>query len=69
MEGPTMPKGQSVSHERLAELDAGLQRVDETWTAWDKELLEVQRRLEQEGMDNLEAIEVVHRQQMDGLRS
>lgn len=64
-----MPKGQAVSQERLAELDAGLQRLNEAWTAWDKELFEKQQRLEQEGMDKLEAIEVVYRQQMDGLRS
>jgi hypothetical protein len=64
-----MPKRRSVSEERLAELDAGLQRLNEAWTAWDKELVEVQRRLEQEGMDKLEAIEVVHRQVMEGLRS
>ncbi len=64
-----MSKGQSVSQERLAELDAGLQRVNEAWTAWDEELLEVQKRLEQAGMDKLAAVEVVHRQQMDALRS
>ncbi len=64
-----MPKGRSVSQERLAELDAVLQRLNEAWAAWDEELLEVQRRLEREGMDKLEAIDVVYRQVMEGLRS
>jgi len=64
-----MSKEQTVPQERLAEVDAGLQRVNEAWSAWEKELGEVQQRLEQEGMDKLEAVEVVHRRQMDALRS
>jgi hypothetical protein len=64
-----MPKGQTVSQERLAELSLGLERIDAAWTAWDRELVEAQQRLEQAGMDRLEAADVVHRQQMEALRS
>jgi hypothetical protein len=64
-----MSKEQTVSNTRLAEIDAGLARVNEAWTAWDAELVQEQRRLEQGGMDMWEALEVIHRQQMEGLRS
>jgi hypothetical protein len=64
-----MSKGQSVSQERLAEIDAGLARANEAWEAWDEELAQEQRRLEQDGMDMWEALNAIHRRQMDGLRS
>jgi hypothetical protein len=64
-----MPKKEPVSDRRLAEIDAGLARVNEAWTAWDAELAQEQRRLEQGGMDMWEALDVIHRQQMEALRS
>ncbi len=64
-----MSKNQPVSIERLAEIDAGLARVNEAWMAWDQELGEVQTRLEHAGMGTMDALDLVHRQQMDRLRA
>ena len=63
-----MSKNQPVSNERLAEIDILLARLNQAWMEWDQELGEVQKRLERAGMDKLEALEVIHRRQMDNLR-
>jgi len=64
-----MPKKERVSEKRLAELEADLARLNQAWTAWDQELTQEQRRLEEDGMGMWEALDVIHRRQMDGLRS
>jgi hypothetical protein len=64
-----MSEKPTVSNARLAEIDAGLARLNQVWTAWDEELGQEQRRLEREGLDMWEALDVIHRQQMEGLRS
>jgi hypothetical protein len=64
-----MSKKETVSNTRLAEIDAGLARVNEAWSAWDAQLVQEQRRLEERGMDMWEALDVIHQRQMEGLRS
>ena len=68
-EGPCMSQDQPVSRERLAEMDARLSRLNQAWEEWEGELGEVQKRLEQAGMDRLEAAGVIHRRQVDGFRA
>jgi len=63
-----MSKNQPVSNERLAEIDVLLGSLNQAWITWDRELAEEQTRLELEGMRKLEALEVIHRRQMDALR-
>jgi hypothetical protein len=63
-----MSKERTVSPQRLAEIDAALGRVNEVWMAWDRELEEERKRLEQSGMDWWETLEAIHRRQMDALR-
>ena len=62
-----MSRNRPVSNERIAEIDALLARLNQSWEAWDAELLIEQRRLEREGMHKWEAIGVVRRQQMEHL--
>jgi len=57
-----------VSNEHLAEIDVLLARLNQAWMEWDQELGEVQKRLEDSGMDKLEALAMIHRRQMDSLR-
>jgi hypothetical protein len=57
-----------VSNKRLAEIDVLLARLNQSWKTWDEELAEEQRRVEQAGMNWFEALEVIHRRQMDALR-
>ena len=64
-----MSQDQPVSREWLAEMDARLSRLNQAWEEWEGELGEVQKRLEQAGMDRLEAAGVIHRRQVDGFRA
>ena len=64
-----MSKKETVSNTCLAEIDAGMARVNEAWMAWDEELAKERKRLEQGGMDMWEALDVIHQRQMEGLRS
>jgi hypothetical protein len=63
-----MSRERTVCPERLAEIDADLERVNEVWMAWDRELEEERKRLEQSGMGWWESLEAIHRRQMDALR-
>jgi len=60
-----MLQDQPISSERLAEMDTRLSRLNQ---AWEEELTEVQKGLEQGGLDRLEAANVMHRRQVDGFR-
>ena len=61
-----MLQDQPISSERLAEMDTRLSRLNQ---AWEEELTEVQKGLEQGGLDRLESAHVIHRRQMDGFRA
>ncbi len=64
-----MLPNQPFSSERLAELETRLSRLNQAWEEWDRELAEVQKGLEQAGMDRLGAAGVAHRQQVDAFRA
>jgi hypothetical protein len=64
-----VPKKDPVSEKLLAEIDARLSRLNQAWEEWDRELAQVQKRLEHGGMDRLEAAGVVHRQHVDAFRA
>ena len=57
-----------VSDERLAELNSQLDRLNETWARWGRELNETQKELESAGMDRLQAAEAMHRRQVEAFR-
>jgi hypothetical protein len=67
--GLCMLPNQPFSSERLAELETRLSRLNQAWEEWDGELAQVQKGLEKEGMDRLEAAGVVHRRQVDAFRA
>jgi hypothetical protein len=64
-----MSQDQPVSSAWLAEVDARLSRLNQAWEEWDGELAEVQKGLEKEGLDRLEAAGVIHRRQVDAFRA
>ena len=61
-----MLQDQPISSERLAEMDTRLSRLNQ---AWEEELTEVQKGLEQGGLDRVEAAHVIHRRQVDEFRA
>jgi hypothetical protein len=52
----------------LADLNSQLDRLNEVWARWDRELNEAQRELQDAGMDRLEAAAAMHRRQVDAFR-
>ncbi len=59
---------ETLSDDRLGEIDARLGEIDARWTEWDRELAQVQKDLEEGGMDFWDALHAVHAQQVESMR-